>query len=326
MNGRQTANQEKMAILSEAREIAQQDQKQLDMSRVEWEAALSQAQQSGEEKLRHALEADAHRERNLRDEQLRKSSEERKLYLSSKNSEVERLQRDAEHERERAIKAERVAEAAIRVGDEEKRAAELGRKEAEDEARRAVERAQKAKGVAEAAIRLGEMEKQAALAAKKEAEEKLREAQNAFDNQRRDIEQKYKREREAWEKDQTEKERELEEADKEEETIPVLEAKLAMMRQMEEEEQRRKAGEEAEERSRAEEEARKFMEREKLAAEKRSLRDHELMKKEKEKQRQLEWTRNQERVKAAKQKKLEAAEERLFEKAKRMDVLDRGAQ
>ena len=55
-------------------------------------------------------------------------------------------------------------------------------------------------------------------------------------------------------------------------------------------------------------------------------RDRELAKKEKEKQKQVEWLKNQERLKQAKQKKLEAAEERLFQKAKRMDMLDRGAE
>eukprot|EP00976_Prorocentrum_cordatum_P089867 1187878-Prorocentrum_minimum.AAC.4 len=41
---RQTAESEKLAILSEARDLASQDQQQLDLSRQEWEAALSQAQ------------------------------------------------------------------------------------------------------------------------------------------------------------------------------------------------------------------------------------------------------------------------------------------
>lgn len=50
----------------------------------------------------------------------------------------------------------------------------------------------------------------------------------------------------------------------------------------------------------------------------------ELQRKEKERQKQLEWLKNQERLKEQKKKKLELAEERLFQKAKRMDVLDRG--
>ena len=52
----------------------------------------------------------------------------------------------------------------------------------------------------------------------------------------------------------------------------------------------------------------------------------ELEKKEKERLKQEEWLRNQQRMKDAKKKKLEDAEERLFQKAKRMDVLDRGPQ
>ena len=42
-------------------------------------------------------------------------------------------------------------------------------------------------------------------------------------------------------------------------------------------------------------------------------------------QRQQEWLHNQQRLKDQKKKKLEEAEERLFQKAKRMDSLDRGA-
>eukprot|EP00959_Pyramimonas_sp_CCMP1952_P058398 1219933-Pyramimonas_sp.AAC.1 len=52
----------------------------------------------------------------------------------------------------------------------------------------------------------------------------------------------------------------------------VLEAKLAMLRQMEDEERRRKAEETEEARRRAEEEARKMMERERFNAEKKAAR------------------------------------------------------
>merc|ERR1712031_134040 len=101
------------------------------------------------------MEEKADEVRRTREEMLARSTSERQSLISSKQAEIERIQMESEHERERAVKAEKVAEAAIRVGDEEKRSAEIARKEAEEEARRAVERAKKAKGVAEAAIRLG---------------------------------------------------------------------------------------------------------------------------------------------------------------------------
>jgi dTMP kinase len=101
---------------------------------------MEAAAQESEDKLRRTMEEKANEQYRLREQYQSKQSEERKQILAAKNSELERTQQQADRERERARKAEQVAEAAIKAGDEEKRTAE-------DEARRAVERANKAKGV-----------------------------------------------------------------------------------------------------------------------------------------------------------------------------------
>jgi glutamine synthetase type III len=93
--------------------------------------------------------------------------------------------------------------------------------------------------VAEAAIQLGEMEKQAALAAKQEAEMRLEAERNAHAAKVADLEAKYKHAMAELEKAE-------EVADEEEETIPALEAKLKMLKQMEEEEAERNAAREVE--------------------------------------------------------------------------------
>jgi len=93
--------------------------------------------------------------------------------------------------------------------------------------------------VAEAAIQLGEMEKQAALAAKQEAEKRLDAERKEHAAKVAELEAKYKHEL-------AELENAEEVADEEEETIPALEAKLKMLKQMEEEEAERNAAQKAE--------------------------------------------------------------------------------
>ena len=87
--------------------------------------------------------------------------------------------------------------------------------------------------VAEAAIRLGEMEKQAAVAAKQEAEQRLAAERATNAAKLAALEAKYRTEMHDMEQ--------AEENGDEEETIPALEAKLKMLRQMEAEEAERKA-------------------------------------------------------------------------------------
>mmetsp|Transcript_4134 Transcript_4134/g.4738 ORF Transcript_4134/g.4738 Transcript_4134/m.4738 type:complete len:1886 (-) Transcript_4134:371-6028(-) len=309
---RSSADEEKKQILAEAKQIAAQDHKQLEQARLEWEGSMSKASEESEEKLRAVMQEKANEVRKMREEMAQRMAEERKSILTAKQSELDRVALEAEHERERAVKAEKVAEAAIRVGDEEKRAAEVARREAEEEARRAVQRAQKAKGVAEAAIRLGEMEKQAALSAKKEAESALADSQMTYQQKLDQLEVKHKEEIEAREHEQEIK-------DQEEETIPVLEAKLSMLRQFEEEEKQRRVEEEEQARQQAEIQAQKFMEREKLAAEKKAQREKEDKEKRKQKEKQDKWNKLNAQEKKRKDKAKADTEEKLFARARAMD-------
>jgi hypothetical protein len=70
-------------------------------------------------------------------------------------------------------------------------------------------------------------------------------------------------------------------------------------------------------------EAKRLVEHEAERAERLKQKEAAAREKERQRLKQLEWQRNQQRVDATKKKKLDAAEERLFLKAKRMEELDK---